>query len=401
MKVPRRLTIFLVLLLPVLAALMAGLARAWRSGGQADPWSWALPAALMLALMGQLLSRDLGRWLIWIAAGATGVALIFCTIAAARAPDPIAAVGLLCATLLAGFGSRGLGVPGRRLIGVALLALAGLLLWRGPAQPITPVADRPALAVITALPLFWDKAGRADAPIVTILRTRFTVRPLDDAHALAASGARALLLAQPRAMEPDQLVAINTWVQAGGTALVLADPLLRWPSDLPPGDRRRAPSASLIEPLLRHWGAVPDALLEAETRHFLDDGRLVTLSGARSFRIGRGCASLQGRGIVRCRVGQGRVVLVGDADLIDDRLWLADPARPLDPRAWAADTPALVAQWLGGPITGERRWLRDGSDVVLGLRWALILGIIWAMVGMALFSRTGQRAGHSGDGNKA
>ncbi|WP_254798221.1 GldG family protein [Sphingobium sp. AS12] len=401
MRVPRRLTIFLVLLLPVLAALMAGLARAWRSGGQADPWNWALPAALMVALMAQLLARDLWRWLVWIAVGAAGAALIFCTIAAARPPDPWAAVGLLLVMLLAGFGSRGIRDGKTRLIGIGLLALAGLLLWRGPAQPIASVAQRPALAVITALPLFWDKAGLADAPIITLLRTRFTVRPLDDPRALAKSGARALLLAQPRAMTPDQLVAIDTWVRAGGTALVLADPSLRWPSDLPPGDRRRAPSASLIDPLLRHWGAVQDALVEAETRQFLDDGRLVTLFGAQSFKAGGACAAEQGGGIVRCRVGQGGIVLVGDADLIDDRLWLADPARPLDPRAWAADTPALVAQWLGGPITGERRWLRAGSDVVLGLRWALILGIIWAMVGMALFSRTGQRAGHSADGNKS
>jgi hypothetical protein len=401
MTVPRRLTIFLVLLLPVLAALMAGLARTWRSGGQADPWSWALPAALTVALMAQLLAKHLGRWLVWIAMGATGTALIFCTIAAARPPDPFAAVGLLFVALLAGFGSRGFRDGQTRLIGVGLLALAGLLLWRGPAQPIAPVADRPALTVITALPLFWDASGRADAPIITLLRTRFAVQPLDDPRALAASGARALLLAQPRAMTPDQLVAIDAWVRAGGTALVLADPLLRWPSDLPAGDRRRAPSVSLIEPLLRHWGVVPDALVEAEMRQFLDDGRLVTLSGTQSFRIDRSCASLQGGGIVRCRVGQGRVVLVGDADLIDDRLWLADPARPLDPRAWAADTPALMVQWLGGTMGGDRRWLRDGSDVILGLRWALILGIIWAIMGVGLFSRLGQRVEHGDDGNKA
>jgi hypothetical protein len=93
-------------------------------------------------------------------------------------------------------------------------------------------------------------------------------------------------------------------------------------------------------------------------------------------------------------------VLVGDADLIDDRLWLADPARPLDPRAWAADTPALMVQWLGGTMDGGRRWFRDGSDVIPGLRWALILGTIWAMLGTALLRRAGQRAEHGEDGNK-
>lgn len=397
---PRRLTIFLLLVLPVLVALVAGLARAWRSGGQADPWSWALPAALMLALMGQLLAKDLWRWLIWIAIGATGATLIFCTIAAARPFDPVAAIGLLLVTLLAGFGSRGLRVSGRQLIGVGLLALAGLLLWRGPAQPIAPVAGRPALVVITALPLFWDEAGRADAPIITLLRTRFAVQPVDDPRALAASGARALLLAQPRAMTAEQLVAIDAWVRAGGTALVLADPLLRWPSDLPAGDRRRAPSASLVDPLLRHWGAVPDRLEEGEVRRFLNDGQLVTLSGAQSFRIDRGRCSFA-QDIVRCQVGQGRAVLAGDADLIDDRLWLADPARPLDPGAWAADTPALVAQWLGATMAGERHWLRSASDVILGLRWALIAGTIWAIMGAVLLARSGQRAEHINFENKS
>lgn len=235
---PRRLTIFLTIFLPVVAALVAGLARAWRSGGQADPWIWALPAALMVALMGQLLAKNLWRWLLWIAIGATGAALIFCTIAAARPPDLWAAVGLLIMTLLAGFGSRGLREGGTRLIAVGLLVLAGLLAWRGPSQPLTAVADRPVLAVIAALPLFWAEGARADAPIITVLRTRFTVRPLDDPRALAGSGARALLLAQPRAMTAEELVAIDAWVRAGGTALVLADPLLRWPTALPPGDRR-------------------------------------------------------------------------------------------------------------------------------------------------------------------
>ena len=390
-KVPRRLTIFLTLFLPVVAALVAGLARAWRSGGQADPWTWALPAALMVALMGQLLAKNLWRWLLWIAIGATGAALIFCTIAAARPPDLWAAVGLLIMTLLAGFGSRGLREGGTRLIAVGLLVLAGLLAWRGPSQPLTAVADRPVLAVITALPLFWAEGARADAPIITVLRTRFTVRPLDDPRALAGSGARALLLAQPRAMTAEELVAIDAWVRAGGTALVLADPLLRWPTALPPGDRRRAPSVSLLPPLLAHWGVEPGVLDEAETRHFLDDGQLVTLSGTQAF-MGRqpGCVPPHGA-IMRCRIGQGRVVLVGDADLIDDRLWLADPASPLDPRAWAADTPALVGHWLGVSIAQGRRWFREAGDVVTGLRWALIFGTGWAILGMVLFRRTEQR----------
>ncbi|MDI1295871.1 MAG: Gldg family protein, partial [bacterium] len=292
MTLPRRVGLFLVSLLSAATVLMAGLANAWRSGGQADPWTWALPAVLLLALMGQWLAKrpwPLQIWplliwplLIWVAVGTSGTALVFCAIAAARPPDPVAAIGLVLATLLAGVGSLYLRNRGKRLVGCALLILAGLLLWRGPAPPITTQPDRPTLAVLTALPLFWQEAGQGlvapvDAPIVTALRTRFTVQPIDDPAALAASRARVLLLAQPRAISSQGMGALDQWVRAGDRALILADPLLHWPSTLPIGDRRRAPSASLLGPLLAHWGLEPDgAPVEEEMRHFMPDGRLIT-----------------------------------------------------------------------------------------------------------------------------
>ena len=395
----RRFLLFFVLLLPAVATLRAGLVRAWRFGGQADPWTWALPAALMLALMGRILARSAGLLLVWCASGVVGTILLFCAMAAGRWPDPLAAIGLALATLMAGIGSMMLYDRRGRLVGAGLLGCAALLVWRGPAQEIAPVADRPALAVMTGLPLFWDEkgqvgqgqAGQADSPIVTLLRSRFTVVPVDDARALAASGARLLLLAQPRAMTPEQLVAIDRWVRDGGRAVVLADPLLRWPSALPLGDRRRAPSVSLLGPLLAHWGVVPGRIVAGEMRHFLRDGGLVTLSDFQ--RIG-GCRGHDG--MTTCAIGRGRAVVLGDADLLDDRLWLADPALPHDPRVWSADTPARLAHWMGADIPGDRRWMRDRHDVVLALRWALILGTIWAMLGSALLAWRGQRDGRSG-----
>jgi hypothetical protein len=374
---------FLWLWLPMLAVLLAGLARAWRTG-QADPWDWGIAALAMAAIVGLLLARRGWAVLCWVAMGVAGPVLIFCALAAARMPDMLAASGLVALALLSVFGGAWLRFPPPlgRLAGLFLLALAGVLLWLGPAQSVTPVADRPKLAVLTALPLFWAEPGQAgngprDAPIVTVLRTRFTVEPLDDPLHLVRSGARRLLIAQPRALSPEQLVAIDRWVREGGTALVIADPLLRWPSTLPLGDRRRAPSASLLQPLLGHWGFGHGALLPAEARHVLSDGRLVTLSGA---AMGKGLP-------LRKRIGRGEALLLGDADLIDDRLWLADPAHPLDPRAWVADTPALLSEWLGAPIPGERRWMRNPADVILGLRWAILAGTGWAILGAMLFSK--------------
>ncbi|HUD95038.1 Gldg family protein, partial [Sphingobium sp.] len=288
--------------------------------------------------------------------------------------------------LLGIFGAAWLRCPSRdgvlaRIAGIVPILVAAVFLWFGPAHPVKLAANRPKLAILTALPLFWTEPGQAgsglrDAPIVTLLRTRFTVEPLDDPLHLPRSGARRLLIAQPRALSPAQLVAIDQWVRGGGTALVLADPLLRWPTDLPLGDRRRAPSASLLAPLLDHWGFDRGALAHGEIRHFLPDGRLVTLSGAAMVH-----AVPQ-----RMRIGRGEALLVGDADLIDDRLWLVDPTRPLDPRAWVADTPALLAQWLAAPIPGERRWMRSPADVILGLRWAILAGTGWAMLGAVLLA---------------
>lgn len=404
---------FLWLWLPPMALFLLGLKRAFLTG-QADPWDWSLPSALLLAGAGLLLAPR--GWLMqaWVVLGGVGMALLFCVLASGRAADALAAVGLLAVAMLAMFGGVSLTLfpfasaevdkpsaqsmrfstgSKRTGVGLGLLFLATLLFWLGPTQPVRPVPDRPGLAVITGLPLFWDEAGQGgprDAPIVTVLRTRFTIIPMDDPLQLKSSGARRLLLAQPRALSPAQHVAIDQWVRAGGTALVLADPLLRWPSDLPLGDRRRAPSSALLQPLLTHWGFKPFAIRDEEIRYRTPDGYLVTLSGVQAYQSGAdGRWVGPGDWIVQRKpIGEGAVLLLGDADPIDDRLWLADPAYPLNPRYWVADTPARLVHWLGGsPIPGDRRWMREATDVMQTIRWAFLAGTIWAMMGATLLRR--------------
>lgn len=377
---------FLWLWLPGLGVFLMGLHRAWLTG-QADPWDWALPACVVVVVAGFLGGSHARFLLLWAGLGWIGTAFLFCGVASARLPQVWAILGLALLIALSGGGSMLLrGGAKFRIFGVVALILAALLLWRGPAQPIQPIAERPKLAVLTGLPLFWAEDGsgkRWEAPIISLLAARFSIMPLDSPGQLAGSPARLLLLAQPRALTPEALVEIDRWVRRGGKAVVFADPALRWPSTLPLGDRRRAPvSAYALDPLQKRWGIEPVRMAQGESRTFLADGSLVTTMGTMLF-----CDTL----VAERRIGAGAVIWVGDADMLDDRLWLADPARPFDPRVWSADTPALVARWLGMPMTSDHRWMRAERDVAAALRWALITGMIWAILGAWLLRKQFRR----------
>lgn len=373
--------LFLMLFVPMLAVVLAGLFLVMRTG-QADPWLWGGPAFVFLAVAGFFAGRGVA---LASAVGTVLCVLLFCFLAAGRLPTGGAALGLLAVCLLSGLGGSMLCVPVSRALGCGLLGCAALLMWLGPRDRVVASVVRPPLAVMTALPLFWEEGGmaRADAPIIDVLRARFEVRAVDRPADVRA-GDR-LLLAQPRDPGPAGLVAIDAWVRAGGHVLVLADPRLAWPSRLPMGDRRRAPSITALGPLLTHWGVVLETTDDGEARRFLRDGRLVTTLAAGRLRATvPGCRAMEEGLVMRCTVGRGEAVMVADVDLLDDRLWLGDPARPLEARAWVADTPDLLAEWLGVPMQGGRRWLRDGAALRDAVRWALLAGIGWAAMGMAI-----------------
>ncbi|MFD2431043.1 hypothetical protein ACFSUK_29135 [Sphingobium scionense] len=177
MPFARFLSQLLTLLLPATLMLLAGLAAAWRTG-QADPWCWGWPALLLLAPAGWWLARQDMLHALWVGLGGAGMALLFCALAAARMPELWAMVGLVLLALTAAGGGAWLWQR-RWLPALVALVVALLLLGFGPARPISSQPDRPVLAVIAALPLFWEEGGagtRRDAPIVTLLRSRFDVR---------------------------------------------------------------------------------------------------------------------------------------------------------------------------------------------------------------------------------
>ena len=408
-----------MLWLPGLLVLLGGLPALLRTG-QVDPRGWMLPALLLIPATALLKARR-GEGAAWWAGLGTIGAVLSCAFLASRHVPGLVPVmwffGVALLAILAGRQFEGFTAPAkaggqfrrfnwapafagaRQLVAISLALLALVACWLA-IEPRIKLASgkRPQLAVVSGLPLFWKEgasglAAHVDAPIITVLRQRFDVRAVDSPLSLQRSEAKALLLAQPRAFSMGELVALNAWIAKGGTALVLADPQLRWPMDLPLGDRRRPPAVTLLGPLLEYWGVklAPLAAGPDERRHFLGDGRMLTVYAASGFEGAGPNCRIVGRGLIaRCTVGKGVAIVVADADLVDDRLWLTDPVKPLHPDRWTADTPQFVAQALGGALPEGRHWVRTADDLIRAVRWAVLVGLFWAGLGMPLFLRPGR-----------
>lgn len=193
-------------------------------------------------------------------------------------------------------------------------------------------ADKPPLTIMTALPLFGlnGEIGAVlngpdrRAAIVRTLEGQYRPIPIDHIDAKVLSQATVLILAQPRGLSGAELVELDAWIRQGGKALIFADPLLLWPSDLPLGDRRRAPPVTLLDPLLTHWGLVLDLPpLGTEAVAIASLGkRPLTVAGPGVWQsTGKACAITDDRLVADCRIGSGHALLIADADMLDERLW--------------------------------------------------------------------------------
>jgi hypothetical protein len=218
------------------------------------------------------------------------------------------------------------------LLAIALLFLSALLAYAFT-RP-APDGPKPSLGLMTTLPLQWSDGGvEADLaedaqphPAFARLSQSYDVQPLDDVRDLA--GRRMLLLAQPRAFSPAELVQLDSWVRKGGRILILADPALQWGSLYPLGDKRRPLFTSMLSPLFAHWGlelVLPIA--DAEPMAIRKIGKLSirTQTPGEWLKIGRGgsarCALEQSGLLADCKIGKGRALLVADADLLDTAYW--------------------------------------------------------------------------------
>ncbi len=230
--------------------------------------------------------------------------------------------------------------------GVALIEL--LLACEAQAcNDMAPAEAASSVMLMTGLPLVWGEKGPFDPAArpqaaYSRLSKEFRFQPVDvlDRATLGRSGL--LFLAQPHRLAPAELAALDRWIRGGGRALILTDPMLTWPSELPLGDIRRPPPAGLLEPLLGHWRLGLDGPEAAREVEAVWNGRPIVMDSPGRLRSSSSdCTVAPGGWTALCRIGRGTVRVVADADLLRDSVWAPNGLeRPV------ADNPAVVGEWL-------------------------------------------------------
>lgn len=218
--------------------------------------------------------------------------------------------------------------------GIMVITIA-LLVYSRSSDSGQPV-QRPTVMVMSSISLQWGEAtisqianGEAEtSPLLDALEKSRKTILVDDFQKIGEPGSAPLLLLQPRALAPRELVQLDTWIRNGGSAIIFADPALDWPSDLPLGDPRRPLFTSLLTPLFGHWGldlALPTG--EAQVSEIEVGRYTLGLKSAGLWRKGNTrkpsatCAIRQDERLAYCRVGKGKALLVADADLLHEDQW--------------------------------------------------------------------------------
>ena len=241
-------------------------------------------------------------------------------------------------------------LSGRRLrvafgiVAALVVAAVAVLLFGG--DDISPRADRPVVAYMSSIALATGEGDIADVvggkstadPLFTRLSLNYDLQPIDDLRRLDAMAPVALLLIQPRALGPEENVAVDAWVRGGGRMVLLTDPILSRESRYPKGDARAPMYVGLASPLLRHWGVeltLPLDEVEAVVSRTVGDFTFDTATpGALIYRDSKAettapCRIKSDGFVAQCDFGTGRAVLVADADFIDPRFW--------DAGGWVSD----------------------------------------------------------------
>ncbi|HEX5238940.1 MAG TPA: hypothetical protein VFW39_10825 [Sphingomicrobium sp.] len=174
------------------------------------------------------------------------------------------------------------------------------------------------MLLLTSLPLMFGEGFSlhdAGSPALKAIQSRYRVVPISVTDPPELAKGRLLLMAQPLAQPAEDLVALDRWVRGGGRVLLLADPMLEWPSKRPLGDLLRPPPMFADTGLLAHWGIRLDAPDRRGPRTARLAGfKVMTVSPGELF--GR-CSISSDRLAADCAVGRGRAIIVADADFLD------------------------------------------------------------------------------------
>jgi hypothetical protein len=203
------------------------------------------------------------------------------------------------------------------LIGAAAIAYA--LGTRSPEAPSPrPPAQRPPLLLLTSLPLVFGEEFSLESggsPALKALETRYRIVPISVTSPAELSKGRLFLMAHPLAQPAEDLVALDQWVRRGGRVLLLADPMLEWPSKRPLGDPLRPPPMFMDTGLLAHWGLRLDAPDERGPA-LRELGGYDVLTASPGSLFGK-CAISSDRLVAHCSIGKGKATIVADADVLD------------------------------------------------------------------------------------
>ncbi|MBB4858457.1 hypothetical protein HNO88_001780 [Novosphingobium chloroacetimidivorans] len=130
-----------------------------------------------------------------------------------------------------------------------------------------------------------------------------------------------LVLIQPRPLTPDENVALDTWVRAGGHVLLFADPMLTVHSAFALGDPRRPQDVAMLSPILDHWGLSLefDDTQRNEERYQQVRGTSIPVNLRGQLRVSPAgaCRTEATKLLADCRIGKGRAVVIADAALFD------------------------------------------------------------------------------------
>jgi hypothetical protein len=229
-------------------------------------------------------------------------------------------------------------LKGRRLLVAAILLVAlllGLFLW-GQAKPAEQPKTDNRIMLMSSIPMQWGEVGIGEiakgesepAALFVKLSESNTVTVIDDFQKLGGPQSAVLLLVQPRALAPRELVELDSWIRAGGSALIFADPALDWPSDLPLGDPRRPLFTSLLTPMFGHWGLELALPVSEETEdqatsfgQYPVTPRSAGIWSAAGKEPSAQCRIREDQLVAFCAVGKGRALLIADADMLLEDNW--------------------------------------------------------------------------------